>query len=94
MNADTGKCDALNIRIKPDDRSLIDRAAEALGRTCADFVLEAARRAAEETLLDRAFITVSPKAHDEFLQRLDAPASPNKRLLRTMRQTPPWEENK
>lgn len=41
-------------------------------------------RAAEETLLDRALMVVSPEAYDEFLQRLDRPAQPNDRLKRTM----------
>jgi hypothetical protein len=40
-------------------------------------VLDAARRAAEDALLDRTFLTVSPKAYAEFLARLDAPPEPN-----------------
>ena len=45
--------DTLNLRIKPADRGLIDRAATLTGKTRTDFVLEAARRAAEDALLDR-----------------------------------------
>ena len=51
--------EALNIRIKPEVRELIDRAAELVGKNRADFVLDAVRRAAEDTLLDRAVFTVS-----------------------------------
>ena len=57
----------LNLRIPPAERNLIDRAAESAGKTRTDFILEAARRAAEETLLDRALMVVSPEAYGEFL---------------------------
>ena len=39
--------DTLNMRIKPEDRSLFDWAAKAQGKTRTDFILEAARRAAD-----------------------------------------------
>ena len=56
------KRQTLNLRIKPEERGLIDRAAKTLGKTRTDFVLDAARRAAEDTLLDRTGFAVSPKA--------------------------------
>lgn len=86
----TGKRDTLNIRIKPEVRGLIDRAAEAVGKTRTDFVLDAARHAAEEALLDRTLITMSPSAYAEFVARLDAPPKPNARLRRTMKAPAPW----
>lgn len=82
--------DTLNLRIPPAERNLIDRAALSAGKTRTDFILQAARRAAEEALLDRAVMSVSPEAYAEFLKRLDAPAQPNERLRRTMQATPPW----
>ena len=83
--------DSLNLRIKPELRGLIDRAAELVGRNRTDFVLEAARRAAEDALLDRTVFTVSPKAYAEFLAKLDAPPQPNERLRRTMQTKAPWD---
>ena len=88
---ETAKREALNLRIRPQVRQLIDRAAELAGKNRTDFVLDAARRAAEDTLLDRTIFTVSPKAYRLFLARLDAPPKPNKRLLRSMQTPPPWE---
>jgi len=79
--------DSLNLRITSTERSLIDRAAASQGTTRTEFILRAARQAAEETLLERALITTHPEAYAEFLQRLDAPARPNERLTRTL-QTP------
>jgi uncharacterized protein (DUF1778 family) len=87
----SAKREALNIRIKPQLRALIDRAAELSGKNRTDFVLDAARRAAEDTLLDRTVLTVSPKAYRKFLALLDAPPRPNKRLLKSMQTRAPWE---
>jgi uncharacterized protein (DUF1778 family) len=83
--------DALNLRIKPELRGLIDRAAELAGKNRTDFVLDAARRAAEDALLDRTLFNVSPKGYAEFLARLDAPPQPNERLRRTMQTPGPWD---
>lgn len=82
--------DSLDLRIPAAQRDLIDRAAESAGKTRTGFILEAARRAAEETLLDRAFMVVSPEAYAEFLKRRDQPAQPNARLRKTMRAKTPW----
>jgi uncharacterized protein (DUF1778 family) len=87
----TVKRDSLNLRIKPEVRGLIDRAAHAAGKNRTDFVLEAACRAAEDQLLDRTVFTVSPEAYAEFVARLDAPPRPNARLRRTMRTRGPWD---
>ena len=81
----------LNMRIKPATRNLIDRAAELLGKTRTDFMLEASERRAEEVLLDRSIFTVSPEVYAEFLARLDAPAQINVRLKRTMSTKAPWD---
>jgi uncharacterized protein (DUF1778 family) len=83
--------DSLNLRIKPELRGLIDRAAQLAGKNRTDFVLDAARRAAEDALLDRTVFSVSPKAYAEFLERLDAPPQPNERLRRTMKAPAPWD---
>ena len=82
----------LNIRIKPGLRGLIDRAAELSGKNRTDFVLDAARVAAEDALLDRTVFVVNPKAYTEFLARLDAPPRPNARLRHSLQKTAPWEK--
>jgi uncharacterized protein (DUF1778 family) len=89
----TPRRETLNLRIPAAERNLIDRAAESAGKTRTDFILEAARRAAEEALLDRALMVVSPDAYREFLKRLDRPARPNERLQRTMQTKAPWQSS-
>lgn len=81
----------LNIRVKPEVRNLIDRAAELLGKNRTDFMLEASQRAAEEALLNRLVFTVEPDVYAAFLARLDAPPQPNNRLRRTMTTKAPWD---
>ncbi len=85
--------ETLNMRIPAADRSLIDRAALSSGKTRTDFILSAARRAAEEALLDRSLLLVSPAKFRAFLALLDAPPKPNIRLRRTMTTPPPWRED-
>ena len=85
------KRDTLNIRIKPEVRGLIDRAAELVGKNRTDFVLDAARHAAEDALLDRTVFVVSSKAYAEFIARLDAPPQPNARLRRSLETVAPWD---
>ncbi len=85
--------ETLNIRIRAEERGLIDRAAQVRGKNRTDFILEAARRAAEETLLERAIMSVSPEAYADFLARLEAPPQPNERLRRTMQTPLPWDNN-
>jgi uncharacterized protein (DUF1778 family) len=82
--------DTLNLRIPAAERNLIDRAASASGKTRTNFILEAARRAAEDALLDRALVAVSPEAYAQFLKRLDAPVRRNAKLQKTMQAPSPW----
>jgi len=82
--------ETLNLRIPAAERGLIDRAAQACGKTRTDFILSAARGAAEEALLGRTIFVVSPATYAKFLARLDAPAQPNARLRRTTQTPPPW----
>jgi uncharacterized protein (DUF1778 family) len=83
--------ETLNLRIKAEERGLIDRAAMLTGKTRTDFVLEAARHAAEAALLDRAVFAVSAETYAAFLARLDEAPRPNERLRRTLRTASPWD---
>lgn len=83
--------DTLNLRIKPEVRGLIDRAAKVRGKNRTDFILDAARQAAEEALLDQALIQVSHEAYAEFVARLDHPALPNANLQKTLQTPAPWD---
>ena len=83
--------ETLNLRIRPEDRGLIDRAATLTGKTKTDFVLDAARRAAEEALLDRKIFIVSQDVFETFQSLVDARPAPNAKLRRTLSTPGPWE---
>jgi len=92
LNNASSKRETLNIRIKSEERGLIDRAAQTRGQTRTEFILGAARAAAEEALLDQVIISTSPEAYAKFLARLDMPPNPNERLRNTMQTPPPWDK--
>jgi uncharacterized protein (DUF1778 family) len=81
----------LNIRTEPRRRDLIDRAAEAVGKTRSDFMLEAACREAESVLLDRRYFTLDEAQFRSFLDRLDQPA-PTEGLVELLTAKAPWEK--
>jgi uncharacterized protein (DUF1778 family) len=85
------KRETLNIRIKTGERGLIDRAAKSRGVNRTDFILSAARLAAEEALLDQVLIPVTAEAYKAFVARLDMPPQANPRLRKTMQSPAPWD---
>ena len=82
---------AINLRVREDTRALIDRAAQAQGRSRSDFMIEAARRAAEDAILDQTVIQTDRASYDQFVALLDRPTQSNERLRKTLRTPPPWD---
>jgi uncharacterized protein (DUF1778 family) len=76
----------INLRVSSEDRRLIDRAATATGKNRPEFMLNAARFAAEEALLDKVLSRVDAKSYDGLMAY---PADAGLRKL--MRTTPPWQ---
>ncbi len=80
-----------NLRVSAGDQDLIDRAVRASGLTRTDFVLQAARAAAQNLLVEQTWSVLEPQAFETFRRQLDAPASPNELLQRTMAASRPWQ---
>ncbi|MCQ8104433.1 DUF1778 domain-containing protein [Methylomonas sp. SURF-2] len=83
---------SINIRAKAKQRDLIDQAAERLGRSRSDFMLEAACREAEDVLLDQAFFTVDEGTFAQFQTLLDQPLPPTDKLRRLLKTKAPWDQ--
>jgi uncharacterized protein (DUF1778 family) len=81
----------INIRAKRRQRDLIDQAAELLGKTRSDFMLETACREAEDVLLDQRIFTLEPETFRKFQALLDAPPSENAKLRKLLATKAPWE---
>lgn len=81
----------VNLRAPRSWRELIDRAAEAVGKTRTDFILESARAHATDVLLDRRLFALEPKRYEKFMAMLDAPPAPNAKLRQLMKRKAPWE---
>jgi uncharacterized protein (DUF1778 family) len=81
----------INLRISDSQRHLIDRAAQALGRTRSDFMLNAAAREAEAILLDRRYFQLSGDKFTAFVAALDCSPAQNEKLRRLRSTKAPWE---
>lgn len=90
--APTREAVSINIRAKARQRDLIDQAAERLGRSRSEFMLETSCRAAEDVLLDQAFFTVDAGTFAEFQALLDRPLPPTDKLRRLLKTRAPWEK--
>lgn len=88
----TGRSETINLRASQKQKGLIDRAAEALGKSRSDFILEAACREAETVLLDRRYFALSQDAFKRFTTMLDNPPANNPKLQRLLRTRAPWEK--
>jgi uncharacterized protein (DUF1778 family) len=82
----------INLRVSRGQKSLIDRAAQALGRNRSDFMLETACREAESVLLDRRYFALPDDEFKRFTAMLDKPPTSNPRLARLLRTRAPWDK--
>ncbi|MDP8981268.1 MAG: DUF1778 domain-containing protein [Acidobacteriota bacterium] len=84
------RVETINLRASRKQKVLIDRAAETLGRSRSDFMLETACREAETVLLDRRYFSLSPDAFKRFTAMLDKPPASNPKLQRLLQTKAPW----
>jgi uncharacterized protein (DUF1778 family) len=84
----------VSMRLPEADIATIDRAANLRGRSRTDFVRDAAVRAAEEVLLERAFIGMSARGFSTFTAALAAPGQPVPEMVALLSRAAPWDTNK
>lgn len=85
---------AINLRVRAEQRDLIDCAAHTLGKNRSDFMLEAACEKAQGVMLDQVFFSLDAKNFRDFRELLDAPPSANPALERLLATVSPWETAK
>lgn len=82
----------INLRVSRRQRSLIDEAVAAVGRSRSDFMLEAACRQAEEVLLDRRYFQLDQERFETFISMLDTAPEDNAALNALMAKNAPWDQ--
>jgi uncharacterized protein (DUF1778 family) len=82
----------INVRVSTLWRDLIDTAANVLGKTRTDFIVESAQRHAIDVLLDQRFFSLEGDDYEAFLQALDNPPPPSDRLKSLMAEKAPWQK--
>ena len=80
----------INLRARPEQRNLIDRATKLLGKSRSDFMLEAACEKAQSVLLDQVFFSLDAEKFRQLTKLLDAPPARNQGLERLMAVKAPW----
>ena len=90
-SARTANTEIINLRASAEQKALIDRAAQRLGKSRTEFVLDTMREASENVLLDQRLFTLDPKAFAAFEAALDAPVEGNEAPVKTLAASAPWE---
>ncbi|HEX7106103.1 MAG TPA: DUF1778 domain-containing protein [Acidothermaceae bacterium] len=80
MSPTVTKSERLAVRLSEEQRDLIDRAAEAEGRTVTDFTVQATITHARDVLADRRLFLLNAAAWTELNAILDRPTSRRPRL--------------
>lgn len=87
--ATTEKQKVVNLRIDEVRRNLIDEAAKLQGKSRTEFMVEAAYKEAEQTILDQK-IFILDEADCEYLSRTDYKSDP--KLVKLFKSKSPWEQ--
>ena len=81
----------IRIRTTAEAKAILNRAAALRGQKLSEFMLESARRQAEETILDQRTFFLDDKAHARFVALLDSPPKPSAKMRARFRRKAPWE---
>ncbi len=84
MKTAESKTQRWNMRVAEDVNAIVRLAAEQTDQPLTDFVVQAARAVAEDTLADRRVFRLDQSAWDEFIELLDRPARPIPELARLL----------
>jgi uncharacterized protein (DUF1778 family) len=86
------RSDRLQLRVTPQQREIIESAAESQHETITDYVLRHAVSAAKEDLADRRYFAIDGAAWAEFNALLERPPVYKPRLAELLAQPAPWRD--
>ncbi len=92
MTASPRKEDTIQLRTSGEVKALLNQAAALRGQKLSEFMLEAARREAQQVLLEQRTFLLDPVAHEAFLDVLDHPGKPDPALRARLSRRSVWEK--
>jgi uncharacterized protein (DUF1778 family) len=88
---DTTSTSVLSVRVNPDERALLEAAAEHARTNLSDFIRRSAIEAAEADVLTRSIVTIPAADWEAFEAWANRPAEPIAAVVELMKRTPTWE---
>jgi uncharacterized protein (DUF1778 family) len=85
------KHDVIRIRTSAEVKAILKRAAALRGQRLSEFVLQSARREAEQAILDQRTFFLDNDKHARFLALLNSPSKPSAKARIRLNQKPLWE---
>lgn len=82
----------INMRVLPEQKTLISQAAEILKMDRTAFILSTVCREAEEVLLNRRVFLLNDNAFDQFEKSLEKPLPSSLELEKLLSEKSPWEQ--
>jgi uncharacterized protein (DUF1778 family) len=81
----------LSVRVNPEERALLEAAAEQAHTTLSDFVRRKAVEAAETDVLNRTVVTIPAEDWEKFEAWINRPAETIPALVELAKVVPPWK---
>ena len=81
----------INMRVEPEQRALLTKAAAVLHMDRSTFILNTACQEAENVLLDQRLFYLNDEDFDAFKAALDKPVPNNEKLKDLLSEPSPWE---
>ena len=91
MTASTSATSILSVRVNPDERAILEAAAEQARTSLSDFVRRKAVEAAEADVLNRTIVTIPAEHWEAFEAWINRPAEVIPALKKQARVAPSWE---
>ncbi|MGJ0391391.1 MAG: DUF1778 domain-containing protein [Methylocystis sp.] len=82
----------LSVRVSPDERAILEAAAEQAHTTLSEFIRRKALESAETEVLNRTIVTIPAKDWDAFEAWLHRPAEKIPGLVELAARKPTWEK--
>lgn len=81
----------LSVRVNPDERAILEAAAEQAHTNLSDFIRRKSLEAAEMEVLNRSIVTIPARDWEAFEAWLHRPAEAVPALVELARRPPSWE---